>query len=100
LKCKPSKKPAWSRLCFLLASAGFLLAILFVAIYFSETSLDFYQATQRYIPEDKPHHRCKNFKSNNYYLLVMLLVILSECMVSINTNFWGKVFKARQPTDV
>jgi hypothetical protein len=35
--------------------------------YSSEASVDFQQATRRYIPEDRTfhNHRCENFKSNN-----------------------------------
>jgi hypothetical protein len=30
----------------------------------SETSLDFYRNTRRYIPETRHSHRCENLKSN------------------------------------
>jgi hypothetical protein len=65
---------AASRACFMLLSLLAYSSALNMVTCSSETSVDFHQTTQHYIPEDRIHHNhhCEKLKSCTIYVIYIL----------------------------
>jgi hypothetical protein len=86
---------ATSRACFMLVSLLAHSSSRNMVTCSSETSDDFHQTTQHYIPEDRIHHNhhCDSLKSCSIYVIYMLFgftfrIILPQDLLN-HELYWG-----------